>query len=167
VKTDPVTTKHSAVKLLTMSTDPFEIKAPGVDVEQIVREVQATVAAKMQSGAYAGAQVARAERHNLMNLQRDEHFFDFYLDCLRESVFVDINDFEIHERRRALSWLLVRFKQMLWKGLKFYTYRLWAQQNQVNGLLLSATEEMDRKYRAKVEAFETRLAKLEAEQPGK
>jgi len=144
-----------------MSTDPFEIKAPGVDVEQIVREVQATVAAKMQSGAYAGAQVARAERHNLMNLQRDEHFFDFYLDCLRESVFVDINDFEIHERRRFCSGILVGLKRLIWKMLRFYTYRLWSQQNEVNAILLSAAETNDNRYRDKIEALEARIAKLE------
>jgi hypothetical protein len=144
-------------------TAPFDINAPGVDVEQIVREIRAAVAAKMQAGAYATAQIARAERHNLTHLRQDESLFEFYIDCLREAVFVDINDFEVRERRRALGWLLVRFKQVVWKLLKFYTYRLWSQQNNVNGLLLTATEEMDRKYRAKIEALEARLVKLEAE----
>ena len=54
------------------------------------------------------------------------------------------------------------FKQSVWKLLKFYTYRLWSQQNQVNGLLLSASEEIDRKYRDKIKALEDRVATLES-----
>jgi hypothetical protein len=148
-----------------MSTGPFEIGADGVDVERINADIQDTVAAKMKAGAYAGAQLARAERFNLMNLKKDENFFEFYMESLREAVYVDINDFEIRERRAALAPLLVRFKKSIWSLLKFYTYRLWSQQNQVNGLLLSASEEVDRKYRDKIKALEDRIAKLESRLP--
>jgi hypothetical protein len=54
------------------------------------------------------------------------------------------------------------FKKTLWKALKFYTYRLWSQQNQVNGLLLAAIEESDKKHRDKIRTLEDRLAKLES-----
>lgn len=148
-----------------MSTGSFEIGADGVDAERINADIRDTVAAKMKAGAYAGAQLARAERFNLVNLKKDENFFDFYMESLREAVFVDINDFEIRERRAALAPLLIRFKKALWSLLKFYTYRLWSQQNQVNGLLLSATEEVDRKYRDRIKALEERLAKLESRLP--
>ena len=148
-----------------MSTAPFEIGVEGVDVEHLVAEIRETVAAKMSSGAYVGAQLARAERFNLSNLKKDENFFDFYLESLREAVYVDINDFEIRERRRGLTGLLVLFKRTLWKSLKFYTYRLWSQQNEVNGLLLSATEEIDRKYRDRIKALEDRIARLESRTP--
>lgn len=148
-----------------MSTGMFEIGAGKVDVQRLMAEIQETVTAKMQSGAYAGAQLARAERFNLMNLKKDENFLDFYMESLREAVFIDINDFEIRERRTAFAPLLVRLKKLIWSLLKFYTYRLWSQQNQVNGLLLSATEEVDRKYRDKVKSLEERLAKLETKLP--
>ena len=148
-----------------MSTGLFEIGAEGVDAQKIMADIQETVSAKMQSGAYAGAQLARAERFNLMNLKEDANFFDFYMESLREAVFVDINDFEIMERRAAFAPLLVRLKKSLWNLLKFYTYRLWSQQNQVNGLLLSATEEVDRKYRDQVKTLEARIATLESQLP--
>lgn len=148
-----------------MSTGLFEIGAENVDAQRIMAEIQETVAAKMQSGAYAGAQLARAERFNLMNLKKDENFFEFYMESLREAVFIDINDFDIRERRALLAPLLIKLKKVIWSLLKFYTYRLWSQQNQVNGLLLSATEEVDRKYRDKVKGLEDRLAKLESKLP--
>jgi hypothetical protein len=140
----------------------FEIGAEGGDVERLVAEIRQTVSFKMQSGAYAGAQLARAERFNLANLKKDENFLDFYMESLREAITVDINDFEIVERRRGMGFLLIRFKQTLWKVLKFYTYRLWSQQNHVNGLLLSAAEEIDRKYREKIHVLEERIAKMES-----
>jgi hypothetical protein len=140
----------------------FEIGAEGVDVERLVADIRETVAAKMQSGAYVGAQLARAERFNLLNLRKDENFFDFYMESLREAVYVDINDFEIRERRALLAPLLVRIKKTLWSLLKFYTYRLWSQQNQVNGLLLSAVEEVDRKYRDRIKVLEERIATLDS-----
>ena len=148
-----------------MSTESFEIGADGVDVGRIAAEIRETVSAKMQAGAYAGAQLARAERFNLMNLKKDDNFFEFYMESLREAVTIDINDFEIRERRAALGPVLVRLKKTIWGLLKFYTYRLWSQQNQVNGLLLSATEEVDRKYQAKIKSLEDRIAKLESRLP--
>jgi len=148
-----------------MNTGPFEIGAEGVDVERVMADIRETVQAKMQSGAYVGAQLARAERFNLVNLKKDENFFDFYMESLREAVSVDINDFDIRERRAVFAPVLVRLKKTIWSLLKFYTYRLWSQQNQVNGLLLSAVEEADRKYRDKIKALEDRITKLESKLP--
>jgi hypothetical protein len=148
-----------------MTDARFQIGADGVDVSRIVEGIRETVRSKMEAGAYAGAQLARAERFNLQNLKRDENFFEFYLESLREAVAVDINDFEIRERRQGAGPLLVALKKIIWSLLKFYTYRLWSQQNQVNSLLLSATEEIDRKYRDRVKALEGRVAQLESRMP--
>lgn len=146
-----------------MSTDVFEIGAPGVDVDRIVARIRATVAERTRRGDYTDARVARAERVNLANLHAEEDFLAFYLECLRDAVFVDINDFEILERRTRFTSLFVALKRFVWKLLKFYTYRLWSQQNQVNGLLLSALEGMESRHREKVAAIERRIAELERE----
>ena len=52
-------------------------------------------------------------------------------------------------------------KTVLWKLLKFYTYRLWSQQNQVNGLLMTALEGMEEQTVARTAALEKRIAELE------
>ena len=59
--------------------------------------------------------------------------------------------------------MLVGLKKILWKLLKFYTYRLWSQQNQVNGMLVTALEGLDEKYRKRLRDLERRLAALEEE----
>jgi hypothetical protein len=142
----------------------FQVNAPGVDVERIVAEIRETVAEKMERGDYTDARVGRADRTNLINLKNEDEFLSFYLECLRDAVFVDISDFEIIEKRARLSRLLVTLKRTIWKLLKFYTYRLWSQQNQVNGLLLSAVEGTDERYRTKLEKLEARISELEKRQ---
>lgn len=143
-------------------SETFEIHAPAVDVDRIVKEIRDTVARKRADGAYADPRIARAERTNLINIQDDEDFFSFYMSCLRDAFVVDINDFRIVERRSRFSGTLVALKRTIWKLLKFYTYRLWSQQNQINGLLISALESNERKYRERLSALEARIAGLES-----
>ncbi len=141
----------------------IQIGADGVDTARIVREIKDSVARKASDGAYADARIARAERLNLVNLKDDEEFLAFYLRSLREASFVDINDFEIRERRASLAApFLVRLKKTIWKLLKFYTYRLWSQQNTVNGLLVTGMESLDEKYEDKIKRLEARIAELES-----
>ena len=144
-----------------MSEPIFEINAPGIDTNAIVADIQASVAEKMKKGLYADADIVRAERTNLANFKDIDAFQTFYLECLRDAVFVDINDFAIVERRAGFGRLLRHIKRVLWKLLKFYTYRLWSQQNQVNGLLLSAIETTESRYRDRIDKLEKRIAQLE------
>ena len=144
-----------------MSESIFEIGADGFDVDRVVAEIRDTVERKMEQGVYTDARVARAERTNLDNIKDEEKFLGFYLECLRDAVFVDITDFDIIERRSRFSRAFIAVKLLLWKMLKFYTYRLWSQQNQVNGLLLSAIEGVESRYREKLGELEERLARVE------
>jgi len=144
-----------------MNKPMFEIGAPGLDTSKIVEEIQAAVSKKIADGVYADARIARAERTNLVNLRGEDQFLGFYLKCLHDAVFVDISDFEIRERRRYFAPMLIRFKKVIWGLLKFYTYRLWSQQNQINGLIVTAIEGLDEKHAAKIKQLEERIAKLE------
>lgn len=146
-----------------MSEQLFQVGAPGVDVEKLVREIQETVERKAAEGVYADARVARAERANLVNFRDDEEFLTFFLNSLREAAVVDINDFEIRERRAtAAAPLLVKLKRTIWSLLKFYTYRMWSQQNSVNGLLVTGLESLNDRCEEKIKRLEARIAELEA-----
>lgn len=142
----------------------FTVGAAGVDVGKIVEEIKTTVAEKKARGDYADPRVVRAERTNLANLRNDNEFMAYYMDCLRDSMVVDINDFQIVERRAGLAKLLIALKTVIWKLLKFYTYRLWSQQNQTNTLLFYAIEDTQNKHRKKIEELEERIARLESSQ---
>ena len=153
---------------MTDSEQPlFDVGASSIDVEQLVQDIRRTVQEKRNEGAYNDPRIAQAERSNLASLKNDESFLQLYLDSLRDAVYVDINDFEIFERRATAGKLLVMLKKTIWSLLKFYTYRLWHQQNQVNGLLLGAVEASEERYREKIRQLETRLAELEKNQQNK
>ena len=141
----------------------ISIGADGIDAGAVVAQIQAEVARKRAAGAYDEARVARAERNNLLTLKDDASFMEQYLLCLRQIVAVDINDFEIIEKRGRFAPALVRLKKTIWKLLKFYTYRLWSQQNQVNGLVVTALEGMEDQTASKLAALEQRIAELEAQ----
>ena len=149
-----------------MGTSMFQIGADGINVEKIVADIQASVAEKVKNGIYSDPRIARAERTNIANLKDDENFLAFYLECLRDAVAIDINDFDIRERR-TFAAPLIALKKVIWKLLKFYTYRMWSQQNQTNTLLLSAVETLETRYREKIKQLESRLATLEAKDKGK
>ncbi len=140
---------------------PILIGADGLDVDKIVAELQARVAEKRAQGAYDDARVARAERHNLLSLQDDDEFLENYLNCLRQIVPVDINDFEIFERRPRFEKALVRLKKGIWSLLRFYTFRLWSQQNQTNAVLLAAVEMLNTRSSNRIRELERRVAELE------
>ncbi len=141
----------------------LSIGAPGLDVDRLVAEIQATADRKMRDGVYSDARVARAEKTNLVHLRGTDGFLTFYLACLRDAVFVDISDFEIRERRSAFAPALVALKKVIWKLLKFYTYRLWSQQNQVNGLVITALQGIEEQTEGRIAKLEARVAELEAQ----
>ena len=145
-----------------MSEAPFTIHAPGIDTAAVVADIQAQVSRKMAEGVYSDARVATAERHNLAHMADSEELLKFYLDCLRETVQVDISDWEIKDRRGGIAGNgLVKFKKTVWGLLKFYTYRLWSQQNQVNGLLHTAVESSFKNYERRIGELEKRIEELE------
>ena len=137
------------------------IGADGIDAEKIVAELKARVEEKRRQGAWDDPRIARAEKHNLLNLKDDEEFLTNYLTCLRQIVQVDINDFEIYERRPRFAKFFVKLKKGIWSLLRFYTYRLWSQQNQTNSVLFSAIELLSRRSADRVKRLEERVAELE------
>lgn len=145
-----------------MNNQPVvEIRAPGVNTDAVMKEIMAAVERKAADGVYQDTRVAKAERANLINLRDDKDFLDFYIAALREAALVDINDYEIRERRAKLAPLLVRLKKTIWNLLKFYTYRMWSQQNAINGLMVTGLEGIHERYQKRINELEARIAQLE------
>ncbi len=143
-----------------MEENLFKIGAEGLDTKKIMEEISARVRRKIEEGAYRDARIAAAERFNMANIKDDESFFQFYMDCLRGSSVVDINDFEIKEKRKGFSGKIsLLVKKILWQLLKFYTYRLWTQQNQINNLFVTAIETLEDRYKERIASLEERIKK--------
>lgn len=139
----------------------FELGADGIDVATVTAEIHAAVDARIAAGEYADARLARAERMNLLPFGESGAGLGYYLRCLRDGVEVDISDFEIRERRVRLAPLLIRLKRGIWNLLKFYTYRLWSQQNQINSLLAAGMEGLEEHTAERLRRLEARVEELE------
>lgn len=139
----------------------LHITAPGVDTDAIIRDIHASVKQKAESGRYQAAGLGEPERFAPLEFRDNAAFLAFYLENLRESAFVDIGDFEIVEKRPRFTRLLVGLKKTIWSVLRFYTYRLWSQQNQINGLLLAAIEGLHDQQNEKISTLEAKVQALE------
>jgi hypothetical protein len=144
-----------------MQSDMVTIGAEGIDQGAIIRSAEQAVTRKRDDGTYEAAGIDGKTAVTPMEFKTDEAFLGFFLESLRETAFVDISDFDIEEKRPRFSRALVRMKKTIWGLLKFYTYRLWSQQNQVNGLLLSAIEGIYDRHEEQVHQLEDRIAALE------
>lgn len=145
-----------------MAEATLQIGAPDIDVDRIVAGIRSRVQERMARGEYADSSIVRVERMNLANLRDEDEFLGFFLECLRDASVIDINDFEIIERRSRFRKPLQAVKKTIWSLLKFYTYRLWSQQNLVNGLLVSAVDSVETRSRERIQQLEQRLQALEA-----
>jgi hypothetical protein len=141
------------------------IGASGVDTAKVISDAEKAVAAKITNGSYASVGLTLDKRINPLEFKNDEDFLAFYLESLHDTAFVDISDFEIEEKRARFRAFFLRLKKGIWGLLKFYTYRLWSQQNQVNGLLLSAIEGLHERHRSEIERLEKRITELEEQLP--
>ena len=145
----------------TSNMPELQIGADGIDAEAIVAELKARVEEKRRQGAWDDPRIARAEKHNILNLKDDDEFLTNYLACLRQIVQVDINDFEIYERRARFAKFFVKLKKGIWCLLRFYTYRLWSQQNETNAILFSAIDLLSQRGADRTRRLEKRVAELE------
>jgi ABC-type phosphate transport system substrate-binding protein len=144
-----------------MSND-VTIGADGIDADAVIESARAAVAGKRSAGIYVSMGLAENDgKTSAMDADSDDEFVASFLENLREAVFVDISDFEIEEKRHRFRGFFLKLKKGIWNLLKFYTYRLWSQQNQVNGLLLSSVESVFERQQAEIKRLEERIAELE------
>ena len=145
-----------------MNESIFKAGAGDFDVDQIVQEIQTDVARKTENGAYTDARITRAEQTNLVHMKDNKEFLDYYMACVSRATNVDIRAFEIPDRSGGFRGkIMVKVKQTIWHMLKFYTYRMWTQQNQINGLLSTALRTVRDHGDDQTEALEKRVRQLE------
>ena len=146
--------------------DVLDIDPSIPNARAIVSDIAAEVADDIAAGRYDDARIGAAERGNLANIREEDEYLKFYLRCLHNGAVVDINDWEIADKRGGVAGkLLVKFKTVIWKLLKFYTFRMWSQQNQINSFFATAMETTCDRYEAKIHQLEKRVAELEAQRP--
>ncbi len=139
----------------------IHIAALGVDSGTLVQTLKDTVERKRRDGAYVKAGLDDESLGSPLAGGDNAAFLTSYMEHLRANVFVDITDFDIKERRTQFRRPLVKIKKAIWGMLRFYTYRLWSQQNEINALLLAAAEGIHDQQRKHITQLEARVSELE------
>lgn len=132
-----------------------------VDAASVVEAVRKRAAARVREGFYSPEVVAQAERYNLSALKDNADFFNGYIASLHRITQVDIGDWEIRERRRnVFTPLVVRLKKTIRALLRFYTFRLWSQQNRANSIFQSSIAMLGKRETDELKAANARIDEL-------
>ena len=125
--------------------DIFEIGADGVDVKKIMREIDERVARKKESGIYDLYDLSKIAALELSNVKSEADFLSYSLKVIQQTWDIDIGDFPIYSKGGAFGKPVVLLKKLIWKLLKFYTYRLFLQQKEFNCQIANAITSLNRK----------------------
>jgi hypothetical protein len=122
---------------------------PGL--EEIMRTVRERVEEKRRRGVY--------DRYDLKAIEALEAEAgasgpERYLRDIWQSADIDLSDFEIRNKGGMLGIPAVWLKKIIWKLLKFYTFRLFSRQKDFNARVAFILQEMDRKFDERLRALE-------------
>lgn len=141
---------------------PFaQIGADGVDVEKIMQDVKARVAEKKAAGVYDKYNLDGINFLEIKELKDDAQFLSHVINIMNKSWEIDISDFEIVNKGGASGKFQVILKKIIWKLLKFYTYRMFTQQREFNIQAVTALNGLNKR----LERLEARVEKLEKPAP--
>lgn len=138
----------------------IEIYGIGPEAEKIHQEIQKTIEEKEKMGVYALHSLISGMNADFLDLQNDAQFLEYYLKVIKRTWNVDINDFEIQKKKGLkgkAEWVL---KKIIWKLLKFYTYRIFSQQIEFNSQIKNTVLAMHREFSGRIERIEKELLEL-------
>ena len=104
----------------------FEIKGASVNPEALMEEIEKHIKEKEKNGVYSCHSIPKKADIEFLDISNDTQFMEYYLRVIRRTWAVDINDFEIPKKKGFTGFLELKLKKLIWKLLKFYTYRIFS-----------------------------------------
>ena len=138
--------------------ETFEINTPGIDVQAIVATIRERVEEKKRDGVYDQYNISPAVALEIDNLKTDADYLNYYLDTIWRAADIDLGDFPIYSKAPIVGRPVVLLKKIIWKLLKFYTFRLFSQQKDFNVKMASIVHGLEMKYEQRFAALEEKLA---------
>ena len=125
--------------------DTFQISGDAINVTEIMEKIKQRVKEKREAGLYDKYNLSKASRLGIDEIQSEEEFLEYYLKLIEETADVDISDFEIVSKGGLQGRFIVGVKTIIWKLLKFYTYRLFSQQKEFNAQAVNTIMSLNKK----------------------
>lgn len=143
----------------------FEIPGIGVDEDAINREIQERISEKEKNGVYDCFNLSEDLRMDFLDIQGDAEFLVYYLRVIKKTWAIDINDFEMTGNQGIKGFFEVRLKKIIWKLLKFYTYRLFSQQIEFNSQIKNTLIAIEKEYSARISRIESEINQIKNRKP--
>jgi len=141
----------------------LRINTPDLDVDELMKEVRSRIAARKADGKYEQYDLSAAAALEMDNIKIDQDHLSQYLPNLWRASNIDLGDFPISAKVPVLGKGIVILKKLIWKLLKFYTWRLFSQQKEFNARAAVLIQALILRYEQKIIALEERIAALEEE----
>ena len=116
-----------------------------VDVRKIMEYVRQRVQQKKEAGVYDRYNLAGVTKLEVVEAKSEEDFLNYYLKVMQKSYELDIGDFDIPSKGGILGKPGVWLKKIIWKLLKFYTWRMFTQQREFNLQVVNTLKCLNRK----------------------
>ena len=110
--------------------EDFPVTAPAVDAEALTARIRETVRRKRERGDYEGINLSGVASIDYEKELNDEEKLLYHLQVTERLSDVNYGDYEIVSKGGVGGKLEVLLKKVIWKLLRFYTYRLFSQQRE-------------------------------------
>jgi len=138
----------------------FEVSAPAVDAEALVRKIREEVRRKRESGAYGDYDLSGLAELDYEKDLKEEDFLRYYLQVVERLADVNYGDFEIVSKGGPFGRVEVLLKKVIWKVLRFYTYRLFSQQREFDCQVAEALQSHYRWSRSEIDRLNGEISAL-------
>jgi len=142
----------------------LDIESDGVDVEALMAQIRQRVEEKKKAGDYAKYQLDGLKALTFESLEDDEQFLNYYIRLIQSTCDINIGDFDIVNKGGLFGRPVVLLKKLIWKLMKFYTYRLFSQQKEFNCQMVNAFLALHKKVALDLEAIRDRLDQIEGKE---
>ena len=123
----------------------FEIRDDQIDVQKIMEKIDKKIEEKKKAGVYDKYDLSQINNLEIEKITDDRDFLEYYLKVIKQTYDIDIGDFEIHSKGGLLGKPVVWLKKIIWRFMKFYTYRLFSQQKEFNAQITNALISLNQK----------------------
>ena len=140
----------------------FEIPSTRINTDAIMEEIRKKIKEKEESGVYHHYNLSKINTLELQDVENEEDFLEYYLKAVSSTWAVDINDWEIINKGGILGKPAVTLKKIIWKLLKFYTFRLWSQQREFNAQIANTISAINKKHDSELKEIKKQIEEYQA-----
>ncbi|MDP8217310.1 MAG: hypothetical protein P9M03_01145 [Candidatus Theseobacter exili] len=147
-------------------TNDFDFESKGIDVEALMKRLRVRVDEKRKAGVYEKYNLDNLTALEFESLEDEKEFLRYYLRLIQSTCDINIGDFEIVNKGGLFGRPVILLKKVIWKLLKFYTYRLFSQQKEFNCQTVNTIMSLQNKLEKDLEEIRLRLNRLEGKSSG-